>query len=442
VTRVCPESFLKDGSPAGPGRGGPPRHAGTFQGRIRFAPAGSTTLSRVKALLRRRRLLLNGGLALLLIVGVGIAYLSLHDDAGASSPGRIARVTRGTVVSSVSASGSVASANSRDLAFGTSGTVDTIKVKVGDKVKKGAVLATLDDASAQDGLRSAQAALSAAEAGDTSTPSGYSSYVQAKASYDSARRSLDGTELKAPFSGTIVAVNGTVGGSSSGSSSSSSSSGSTGSSGSSGSSGGTGGSSSGSGSSSSSTGSGFITIADTGKLQIKGEFTETDVAKVKKGQEASVTFDAMQGARATGKVTGIDQTSTTTNNVVQYGVTVTLTDPPPGLRIGATATVQVTTASAQNVLYVPTAAVRTAGGQSTVTVLSNGKQVGKQVRIGTQGDQGTEIKSGLNEGDQVVIASTGTTGGTGFPTGRFPGGGGLGGGGLGGGARGATGGRG
>jgi macrolide-specific efflux system membrane fusion protein len=165
----------------------------------------------VKALLRRRRLLLNGVLALLLVAGVGVAYLSLHDDAGASSPGRIVRVSRGSVVSSVSASGSVASGKSRDLSFGASGTVDAIKVQVGDKVKKGQLLATLDDASAQDDLRSAQASLSAAEAGDTSTPSGYSSYVQAKASYDSAKRALDGTELTAPFSGTVVAVNGSVG---------------------------------------------------------------------------------------------------------------------------------------------------------------------------------------------------------------------------------------
>jgi macrolide-specific efflux system membrane fusion protein len=377
--------------------------------------------------------LINGALALLLVAGIGVAYLSLHDDAGASSPGRIVRVSRGTVVSSVSASGSVASANSRDLGFGASGTVDTIKVQVGDKVKKGQLLATLDDASAQDALQSAQAALSAAEAGDTSTPSGYSSYVQAKAARDSAQRSLDGTELKAPFSGTIVAVNGSVGGSSSGSSGSSTSSGSTGSTGAAG---GGGGSSSAASSSasSSSTGSGFITIADTTKLAIKGEFTESDIAKVKKGQQASVTFDAMQGTRASGKVTAIDQTSTTTNNVVQYGVTVTLTDPPKGLRIGATATVQVTTASAENVLYVPTAAVRTAGGQSAVTVLSGGKQVTKIVQAGVQGTQGTEIKSGLNEGDQVVIANaSGGAGGTGFPTGRFPGGGGGLGGGLGGG---------
>jgi macrolide-specific efflux system membrane fusion protein len=176
-----------------------------------------------------------------------------------------------------------------------------------------------------------------------------------------------------------------------------------------------------------------MTIADTSKLDVKGEFTESDVAKIEKGQQASVTFDAMQGTRATGKVTAIDQTSTTSNNVVQYGVTVSLDDVPSGLRIGATATVQVTTANAQNVLYVPAAAVRTAGGQSTVTVIVNGKQTTKVVQTGAQGDQGTEIKSGLNEGDQVVIATSGTGGsGGGFPTGRFPGG--LGGGG-GGGAR-------
>lgn len=384
----------------------------------------------MKALLRRRRLLINGALAVLLVAGVCIAYFSLHDDAGASSPGRIVRVSRGTVVSSVSASGSVTSANSRDLGFGASGTVDSIKVQVGDKVKKGQLLATLDDASAQDQLKSAKAALDAAESGDTSTPSGYSSYVQAKTSYDSAKRSLDGTELRAPFSGTVVAVNGSVGGSSSGSSSSGSS-GSTGSSGTGGTGGGGASSSSSSSSASSSSGGGFITLADTGKLQVKGAFTESDVAKVRKGQQATVTFDAMQGTRATGKVSQIDQTSTTSNNVVQYGVTVSLTDPPAGLRIGATATVQVITASAQNVLYVPTAAVRTAGGQSTVTVLSDGKQVPKRVQTGVEGDQGTEITSGLNEGDQVVIASTSGGTGGGFPTGRFPG---LGGAGAGGGA--------
>lgn len=377
-------------------------------------------------------MLLNGSLALFLAVGAVIAYLSLRDDAGASSPGRIVRVSRGTVVSSVSASGSVASAKSRDLSFATSGTVNAVKVQVGDKVKKGQVLATIDDASARDSLRSAKAALDAAAAGDTSSASGYSNWVQAKVSWNNARRDLDGTELAAPFAGTVVAVNGSVGGSSGGSGGSSGSSGSAGASGG----GGGGGTSSGSAASSSassgSSGGGFITLADTSKLQIEGMFTEADVAKVKMGQDAGVTFDAMRGAQASGKVTAIDQSATTANNVVQYGVTVALNDPPSGLRIGATATVQVTVARADNVLFVPTAAVRTAGGQSTVTVLQGGKQVSRAVQIGVQGDQGTEIKSGLSENDQVVIATANGTNGTGFPFGGFPGGGGLGGGGLGG----------
>ncbi len=397
--------------------------------------AASVILWRVKALLRRRRgLLINGVLAVLLVAGAAYAYLSLNDNAGASSPGRITTVRRGTLVSSVSASGSVASSETRDLAFGTSGTVKEIDVQVGDKVKKGQVLARLDDAEAQDAVDSARAALDAAEAAGTSTPSLYSSYVQAKASYNNALRQLDGTKLTAPFSGTVIAINGTVGGSSSGSSSSSSGSGSSssagGGSGRSGGSGGAGassGSSAASGSGGSSTG-GFMTIADTSKLEVDGEFTEADVAKIKKGQRATVTFDAMPGARATGKVTSIDQIATTSNNVVQYGVSVALTDPPKGLRIGATCTVQVTTAQADDALIVPSAAVRTAGGRSTVTVMQNGKQVPKIVQVGIQGDQGTQITSGLNEGDQVVIPTTGVTGGTGFPSGRFPGLGGGGGG--------------
>jgi macrolide-specific efflux system membrane fusion protein len=125
--------------------------------------------------------------------------------------------------------------------------------------------------------------------------------------------------------------------------------------------------------------------------------------------------------------------STTTSNVVQYGVTISLTSRPAGIRLGQTTSVQVIVSKAADVLYVPTAAVRTAGGQSSVTVVRNGKQVVTPVQIGVKGDQGTEIKSGLNAGERVVL-STGTgIGGAQLPGGRFPGGGGLGGGGLGGG---------
>jgi membrane fusion protein, macrolide-specific efflux system len=389
---------------------------------------------------------INGALGVLLIVGVGVGYLTLTggaDSAGASST-RTARVTRGTVVSSVSASGSVDSAKSRSLDFATSGTVTEIKVQAGDKVTKGQLLAELDQTSAEENVQSAKANLTAADAADTSTASGYSSYVSAKNAYNQAERALEGTKLTAPFSGTVVSVNGTVGGSSSGTASSGSSSTSSGSQGSSdsGSSGsgssGSSGSSTSTSSSSGSSGTGFIELADPSKLKVTGEFTESDAIKLKIGQSAAVTFDALSGVTATGKVSEIDMSPTTTNNVVQYGAAITLSDKPSAIRLGQTTTVQVTTSTAQNVLYVSTAAVRTAGGQSTVTVQQGGTQVVKRVQIGVQGDQGTEIKSGLNEGDQVVITTA--TGGSGSTQTRPGGGIGGGGGGIGGGGLGGSGG--
>lgn len=300
--------------------------------------------------------------------------------------------------------------------------------------------------------------MDAAEAGDTSTASGYSAYVSAKNAYKQAERDLEGTELKAPFSGTVVSVNGTVGGSSSGSGTSNSSSSTSGASSGSSSSSGSGGSgaggssggsstSSGSTSTSSSSPSGFIELADPNKLNVTGEFTESDAIKLNTGQSASVAFDALTGVTATGKVSEIDMSPTTTNNVVQYGATITLTQVPNSVRLGQTATVTVTTSTAENVLYVPTAAVKTAGGRSTITILQNGKQTVTPVQVGIQGSERTEIRSGLKDGDQVVITVGGSgTGGTnGAPGGGAGGGfggarpgGGLGGGvgGVGGGGRG------
>jgi macrolide-specific efflux system membrane fusion protein len=172
-------------------------------------------------------------------------------------------------------------------------------------------------------------------------------------------------------------------------------------------------------------------IADTANLQIEGNFTEADTTKLKVGQPAAVSFDALTGKTATGKIITIGMSPTTTDNVVKFPATISLGDVPSGVRLGQTATVEITVAKAEDVLYVPSAAVRTAGGQSTVTIVRNGKQSTVTVEVGVKGDQGTEITSGLEEGDQVVVTSTstsgtsGTSGRQGFPGGGPPGGGGM-----------------
>ncbi|MGZ9932295.1 efflux RND transporter periplasmic adaptor subunit [Streptomyces sp. NC-S4] len=363
------------------------------------------------SVMRGRALLVNGTLAVLLAGGIGFAYVSLSDDgATASATTRTTSVMRGDLTASVSASGSVESATKRALSFNGSGTVTKIDVKVGSAVKKGQKLAELDRTEAQEELDAAKAQLAVAADGDTSTAQGNASYVQAKNAVSAAQRALDRTILYAPIDGTVTAVNGSVGESASGSSASSSSS------------------------SSASASSGFIELANPDAVQVTGKFTEADAAKLKVGQTSTVTFAALSGVTAQGEVAAIDSAPTTENNVVTFAVTITLKEKPEQVRIGQTASETVTVSEVKDALYVPTAAVKSAGGQSTVTVLEAGQPVVKTVTVGIAGNTGTEIKSGLTEGEQVQLTvATGTTGGGAqMPGGGF---GGMGGGGMGGGGR-------
>jgi macrolide-specific efflux system membrane fusion protein len=165
---------------------------------------------------------------------------------------------------------------------------------------------------------------------------------------------------------------------------------------------------------------------------------EADIADVKVGQAVAITFPALTDVTATAKVTAIAPTATTSNSVVTYATTITLDKIPTGLRLGQTADATITTTtSGTDALYVPTAAITTAtDGTSTVKVVANGKTISKTVTLGVVGDDGTEIKSGLTEGQTVVLGTvaattsttttTGTTGRTGT-TGGFGGGTGTGG---------------
>src|SRR5260370_31764972 len=99
----------------------------------------------MKSLPKRRTMLLNGALGVALLGTGTVGYLSLGGGGGAATSGsRTTTVARGTLESSVSASGSVASAKTQSLTFATSGTVTKIYVKAGDKVRQGQTLARID----------------------------------------------------------------------------------------------------------------------------------------------------------------------------------------------------------------------------------------------------------------------------------------------------------
>jgi multidrug efflux pump subunit AcrA (membrane-fusion protein) len=165
---------------------------------------------------------------------------------------------------------------------------------------------------------------------------------------------------------------------------------------------------------------------------VKVGFPESDAVKVKVGQPATTTLDALTGSSYTGTVQSVDDTATVTSNVVTYNAIVSVQNAPTTAKSGMTANVTVTTASKDNVLELPTAAIQTQAGTSSVNKVVNGQTVPTQVTLGLQGDSTTEITSGVAEGDQVEIL-TGSLATTATGTSRTGAGGGGGAGGFGGG---------
>ncbi|PRX16291.1 macrolide-specific efflux system membrane fusion protein [Actinoplanes italicus] len=355
---------------------------------------------------------MNALLALLIVGAAFWGWTLLRDTSqtsGASASGvRTVTAAQGTVTRTVSADGSVASAATATATFATSGTVTAIPVKVGQQVKAGTLLARVDPADARRDLELARANLEAAEdaldraqdAG-TDTDNAANAVTEAELAVDEAEAAVAGTRLTAPMAGTVIAVNGTLGGSSTVGTQDSS--------------------------------SGFVDLADLTKLQITAAFSEADATELKAGQSATVVWNALQNAETTGEVVAVDPTATGSDSseqdsAVTYGVTVSLPNPPDGAKPGQTVTVSVVTGSVENAVMINSAAVTATGNRRTVVVVDGaGKQEVRPVQVGLEGDDATQITSGLASGERVVlpIGTTSTTttnmrGGAGFAPGGGP----------------------
>ncbi|MDQ0634455.1 HlyD family secretion protein [Arthrobacter pascens] len=260
---------------------------------------------------------------------------------------------------------------------------------------------------------------------------GGTNITSAQLAVETAKTNLAACTLNSPVAGTITAVSATVGaltGSSGAGSAGSASSGTAGSGGSA-----TGPGSAASSAAASSSSSGLVTISDTAHLQVVAGFSESDVTNMKTDQAAQFTFPALTtdaaAAPVTGKVVSIAQTSSTTNGVVTYPVTVSIDNPPAALRLGQSASITVTTATADNALVVPSLAVTTSGTRQTVNVVKDGVTTPKQVTTGISANGRTQVLTGLSEGDQIELPAisatlqtgTGTTAGGGFGGGAFGG---------------------
>lgn len=145
----------------------------------------------------------------------------------------------------------------------------------------------------------------------------------------------------------------------------------------------------------------MATIINNDTLYVEVNIEEGDISKIKVGQTANVTFDAIDGVTLTGDVTFISLTSTTNSNgIVTYLVRVAIPKASESqVREGMTSNVEFITSQALNVLSSPVAAVRNIAGKPSVEKADG--TIANVVTGFTDGKK-VEIISGLNEGDVIV----------------------------------------
>lgn len=179
---------------------------------------------------------------------------------------------------------------------------------------------------------------------------------------------------------------------------------------------------------------------------------EVDATKIHVGQKATLTFDAVPDLTIAGSVYEVNPLGTVTQGVVNYTVKVAFQTQDDRIKSGMSASVSIITEAKSDVLLLPNAAVRRQGTNVSVQMLANIKQEeglsttqgilsdsvpeSRLIEVGSSNEESTEIVSGLQEGEQVVLRTITPTAATGGTT-QAPAGGlripGLGGGGLGGG---------
>lgn len=382
-------------------------------------------------------------IALILVIIIGVFIYRTVKGTSRALQYQTATAAKQTLVESVTESGQVAVANRVAVTTGASGTVNNVYVKSGDSVTAGETVAdvTLDIAgqqrqaqawasylSAQNSLNSAQANLNTLQSTmfkanqsfvndrgvfnpstDAKNDPVYieenSTWLAAEAAYKNQSNVIAqdqvslsnaylsyqavSSKIVSPTDGIITDLTITQGMQVGGSNSSI---------------GGT-------------SGTNLTTVANItskGLPTVTVSLSEADVAKVKTGDKATLTFDALPNQTFTGKVLGINTTGTVASGVTSYPATIVLDLPNERIFPNMSVTANIITQVKDNVLSVPIAAVQTSNGQSTVRVLQNGNITTVPVEVGISSDSDTEIVSGLNGGETVIVGfvprtTTGTT---------------------------------
>ncbi len=241
----------------------------------------------------------------------------------------------------------------------------------GDKLELAQALLAVNEAEVN--LQSAQEARKEFDQGADATKiaSARAAVDKKRLTVSNAEIALAGTQLVAPFGGTILDVNASEG-------------------------------------DRVSSGSNVLTVANLKILRVEASVDETAIRQVSVGQEASITFDAFPGQTFTGKVLEVPLQGTLQGDVMVYGVPVSLIGAEQlTLLVGMTANVEIQVGAVQDALLVPTLALTQSNNRYQVLVPNTtdlkGSPEAVPVQIGLSNGTYTVVTKGLNEGDQILV---------------------------------------
>jgi HlyD family secretion protein len=283
----------------------------------------------------------------------GVAWFYQRADGKEAPQYRTAAVTRGSLKSTVSATGTLQAVRTVQVGTQVSGQVAQIYVDFNDRVKKGQLLARIDPTLQEQAVEDAQAQLDRAQATLQAAQDDYNrnkalfdarvltaaefessksnfavqqaAVKSAQIAVDRAKQNLAYTSIYSPIDGVIVERNVDVGQTVAASLSAPQL---------------------------------FLIANDLSEMQILASVDESDIGQIKENQPVQFTVQSYPGQQFNGTVRQVRLQSTTTDNVVNYTAVVAVKNDGGKLLPGMTATVQFTTASATDVLTVPSAALR------------------------------------------------------------------------------------
>jgi multidrug efflux pump subunit AcrA (membrane-fusion protein) len=138
--------------------------------------------------------------------------------------------------------------------------------------------------------------------------------------------------------------------------------------------------------------------------------------KIKPGMNAKISLDAYANSTFTGTVSSVSPTPVESSNVVSYTAKILMPSIDKEVYSNMSATVQIIVAEKNDVLTIPTKAIKSDKGKTYVQVLNgvgtNATTIQTEVTLGTTDDASVEVISGVTSGQKLKIQTTSSTGTT------------------------------